>query len=53
MDKYFEATQDAGKQFYQNLSGKGEIVMLNLLNFKEKADYSSINHLRPNKESKW
>ncbi|AKA36103.1 DUF1330 domain-containing protein [Flagellimonas lutaonensis] len=50
MKEYLEATRDSGKQFYQSFNGKGEIVMLNLLKFKEKADYKTLAHLRPGQE---
>lgn len=50
MEIFLEATSDAGKQFYQNFKGKGEIVMLNLLKFKEIADYTNLEYLRPKQE---
>ncbi|MGM8362259.1 DUF1330 domain-containing protein [Flavobacterium sp. ARAG 55.4] len=50
MEKYLEATLDNGKQFYQNFKDRGEIVMLNLLKFKEIADYKSLEHLSPKQE---
>ncbi|ANW95802.1 hypothetical protein AXE80_05690 [Wenyingzhuangia fucanilytica] len=50
MEKYLEATTNSGKQFYQNFKDRGEIVMLNLLKFKEIADYTDLKHLRPKQE---
>ena len=47
MDKYFlEPTQEAGTAlFRRNISG--EVVMLNMLRFKEIADYSASPELAP------
>lgn len=47
MKKHFlEVSQEVGKAFFsQNL--KGEIVMLNLLRFRDVADYSSCPRLMP------
>lgn len=43
---YIDATQEAGKAFF--LRGiKGNVVMLNLLKFKEVADYSKHPELKP------
>ena len=43
---YLDVTQEAGRHFF--IKGiKGEIVMLNLLRFKEIADYSAVEHLTP------
>ena len=50
MDKYINATPETGKRFYQNFSGKGKIVMLNLLKFRAIADYTKLEALRPDKE---
>ena len=46
---YLDATQEAGKTLYMRQI-KGSIVMLNLLKFKEKADYSDIRALAPSDE---
>ncbi|MBP0903793.1 DUF1330 domain-containing protein [Mariniflexile gromovii] len=47
MNKYIEANADAGKDFYKNFHDKGKIVMLNLLKFREIADYSNFKDLQP------
>ncbi|MEM6700819.1 MAG: DUF1330 domain-containing protein [Bacteroidota bacterium] len=47
---YIHPTPDAGKAFYMKHHGKGKVVMLNLLKFKEIADYSSAPHLAPDSE---
>ena len=47
MDKYIDASQEAGKTFYQNFHDKGNLVMLNLLKFRVNADYTSLNELKP------
>lgn len=44
--KYLEPTQEAGAHlFSQNI--EGEVVMLNLLKFREVADYSADQDLKP------
>ncbi|MGD8427413.1 MAG: hypothetical protein PVH63_07260 [Balneolaceae bacterium] len=44
--KYLEVTQEAGAKFFaRNI--QAEIVMLNLLRFKEIADYSTAPNLKP------
>ena len=47
---YIHPTSDSGKAFYVKHHGKGEVVMLNLLKFKEVADYSDTPHLAPESE---
>lgn len=49
-EKYINPTNNLGKMFYQEHNGKGKVVMLNLLKFKEKADYSNFKSLDPGKE---
>ncbi|WP_367391257.1 DUF1330 domain-containing protein [Lewinella sp. LCG006] len=44
---YLDATQEAARAFYQQYHGQGEIVMLNLLKFREVADYSANPELAP------
>lgn len=39
MDKYIDATEEIGKEFYLDYLEKGKIVILNLLKFKSKAHY--------------
>lgn len=47
---YIHTTQESGKKFYIDFHQKGKIVMLNLLKFKEKADYTDLDHLKPESE---
>jgi len=47
MEKYIDTTQEAGKKFYMDFHDKGKVVMLNLLKFKEWADYSKFEKLKP------
>ena len=44
---YIHPTQESGKAFYQQFNGKGPVVMLNLLRFRETADYSPHPDLAP------
>ena len=45
---YLDVTQEAGAAFFsQNI--EGEILMLNLLRFRERADYSGFPELAPDK----
>lgn len=46
---YLDATQEAGIAFYRR-GIKGEVIMLNLLRFREKADYSNLPEIDPGKE---
>lgn len=48
---YIHPTPDAGKTFYMKYHGKGEVVMLNLLKFKDIADYSDAPHLARESET--
>lgn len=50
MKKYLDVDQEAGKKFYLEYIGKGKISMLNLLRYKEKADYSKHENLKPEAE---
>ena len=50
MDKYVDPNLESGKRFYQEFHDRGKIVMLNLLKFRPKADYSNLKHLKPEKE---
>lgn len=47
MDRhYLDATREAGAELYRrNITG--EVIMLNLLRFRETADYSNYPELRP------
>jgi uncharacterized protein (DUF1330 family) len=47
MERYIEAGPEAGKEFYRNFHQKGTIVMLNLLRFKQVADYSGLEEIKP------
>jgi len=50
MKNYIEATNEQGKAFYQHFHGKGKVIMLNLLKFKLKADYTGFETLKPKDE---
>ncbi len=50
MGGFLKPTDEAGKQFYQDFSDKGRVTMLNLLKFKDKADYSGLDSLKPANE---
>lgn len=51
MSKHIEATAEAGKEFYLKFLQKGEaIVMINLLKFRSKADYTDLESIKPQKE---
>lgn len=50
MEKYLNADPETGKQFYLDFVSKGKIVMLNLLKYKEVADYSNQTHLNNSEE---
>ncbi|GAB3653713.1 DUF1330 domain-containing protein [Echinicola sediminis] len=47
MGKYIDARPEAGKEFYQNFHNKGKVVMLNLLKFRARADYTGFEALKP------
>ncbi|GAA4958846.1 DUF1330 domain-containing protein [Algibacter aquimarinus] len=47
MQKYIGANPESGKKFYQDFHDKGKIVMLNLLKFREKADYKNLEQIQP------
>lgn len=47
MEKFIDANPEAGKEFYQNFHDKGKIVMLNMLKFKEIADYTDHESIKP------
>lgn len=49
MSKHIDARPEAGKEFYQNFHDKGKVVMLNLLKFRETADYTNLEGLKPTK----
>ncbi|WP_192349987.1 DUF1330 domain-containing protein [Algoriphagus sp. Y33] len=50
MSKYIDASQEAGKRFYQNFHDKGKVVMLNLLRFRRIADYTNLERIKPTDE---
>ncbi len=50
MEKYLDATSESGREFYMNFHQKGKVVMLNLLKYRETADYSNHQELDPGKE---
>lgn len=47
MKPYLQTTQEKGRTFYMNFHQKGKVVMLNLLRFKEVADYSGLDSIQP------
>jgi len=50
MEKHIGVTDAAGERFYRAFHDKGPVVMLNLLKFKEQADYVGLEHLKPSSE---
>ena len=50
MKNYIETDYESGKRFYQDFHDKGKVVMLNLLKFREKADYTNLEELKPKQE---
>ncbi|MEM9885586.1 MAG: DUF1330 domain-containing protein [Bacteroidota bacterium] len=47
---HIHTTPESGRNFFAAHRGKGKVVMLNLLKFKEKADYSISPELAPANE---
>lgn len=47
MVNYLDTNEESGKEFYRRFYNKGRIVLLNLLKFKEIADYSSLRIIKP------
>jgi len=47
MKTHLEATQEQGRDFYQMFHDKGKIVMLNMLKFRQDADYEGLESIRP------
>ncbi len=47
MKTYLNVTQNSGKRFYLEFKDKGKIVMLNMLRFKDKADYTNLKIIAP------
>ncbi|MGY5352299.1 DUF1330 domain-containing protein [Wenyingzhuangia sp. IMCC45533] len=47
MTKYLSATPESGQNFYHNFHDKGKVVMLNLLKFRERAEYSNLEQTKP------
>lgn len=45
--KHIHATQESGKRFYMDFHDKGSVTMLNLLRFKEIADYTEQEAIAP------
>ncbi|MBU2997584.1 DUF1330 domain-containing protein [Cellulophaga baltica] len=50
MNKHIDANPESGKKFYQDFHNKGKIVMLNLLKFRQKADYTNLGQIKPDNE---
>ncbi len=47
MSSHIHATPESGKDFYMQFNDKGKVVMLNLLKFRETADYSGHENIAP------
>lgn len=50
MDRHIGVKPEIGKKFYLDYKDKGKIVMLNLLKYRTKADYTNFENLKPEKE---
>ena len=50
MPKFIDVRPESGEKFFRNFDDTGKVVMLNLLKFKPKADYSGLEHLKPEPE---
>jgi len=50
MEKHLNSSSNAGKKFYQDFHDKGKVVMVNLLKFRSKADYTNLKELKPDSE---
>jgi len=50
MKRYLKVKPESGKDFYLNYHNKGKVVMLNLLKYRAKADYSKLKEIQPKKE---
>lgn len=50
MEKHISANPESGKRFYKDFHDKGKIVMLNLLKFRQKADYTNLEDIKPDEE---
>ena len=50
MEKHIKANAESGKKFYQNFHDQGKVVMLNLLKFRAKADYTNLENIKPDEE---
>lgn len=47
MEKHIDVKFESGKKFFLEFQNKGKVVMLNLLKFKEEADYANFESLNP------
>ncbi|GLR18701.1 DUF1330 domain-containing protein [Portibacter lacus] len=47
MKNYIDVTPEMGKAFYMKYNDKGKVTMLNLLRFKEVADYDGLDEISP------
>ena len=50
MEKHISPKPEFGERFFKYYQDKGKIVMLNMLKFREKADYSKFPQLKPEGE---
>ena len=47
MSHHLDTTPEKGQRFFQQFHDKGKVVMLNLLRFREIADYTGLEQLAP------
>ena len=47
MEKNLDAQPESGKEFYHDFHNKGKVIMINLLKFRSKADYTNLDSLMP------
>ena len=47
--KYIDPNPESGKIFYRDFLDKGKVVMLNLLKFRQLADFTKLEKIRPEK----
>ena len=50
MKNYLDATPESGKNFFLTFQQQGKVVMLNLLKYRSKADYTHAKELDPGEE---
>jgi hypothetical protein len=50
MKKHTDTTPESKKMFEENFSENDKVTMLNLVKFRKVADYTGLEHLKPEKE---